>query len=199
MTGSVQTTGEIMALIHCEACGKQVSGQALACPNCGHPIGTRILPPAAPLPPATLSSIGRRFGKFIVGLLALVIAVVVLLFLGVFIWGAANGVAHSDAAAQPAPAPPPPKAEFAVSAVNSNEDCTELGDYCVRALCTYFNKGDGPGAKTVGARLLDHGNVVGTREATLTLLPSNSQTLQFDFKEAELGDEHEYRVECTTQ
>ena len=33
-----------MALINCPECGKQVSNQAIACPNCGYPIQTTVKP-----------------------------------------------------------------------------------------------------------------------------------------------------------
>lgn len=34
-----------MAMIYCPECGKQVSDQAVACPNCGYPIAARFAQP----------------------------------------------------------------------------------------------------------------------------------------------------------
>lgn len=38
-----------MALVSCKECGKQISDQAAACPNCGAPVSGRSQPPAAPV------------------------------------------------------------------------------------------------------------------------------------------------------
>jgi hypothetical protein len=159
-----------MAMMHCVSCGQPVSDQARACPHCGQPI----------------KKAGWSTGaKVAVGVVALIVLAVV-----GFI-GLAVIIALSK------PAAPPPTAHLTVTGATSDESCTALGDYCIRVNCSYSNDGTGPGEKPIGAELIDNDVVVASRNSTLTLLPGKSQTLYWDFKEAELGDEHHYRYRCT--
>lgn len=68
-----------MALISCVECGRQVSDQAEACPNCGHPVKARPVAPA-PLPQAHLSadpgSKGRNTGCALIIVLIVILVVV---------------------------------------------------------------------------------------------------------------------------
>lgn len=68
-----------MALIACVECGRQVSDQAEACPNCGHPVRPRTAPPVS-LPESHLSttpgSKGRNTGCALIILLVVILAVV---------------------------------------------------------------------------------------------------------------------------
>jgi zinc ribbon protein len=165
-----------MPLIHCQACGKQVSDQAVSCPQCGHPIASS---PALSRPPAP----PRRTWVKVIGGLAV---------LGIVILVVANIPGKKEA---PPPAPPP-AAIFVVTDTRSDESCTQLGDYCIKVYCNYQNNGDGPGEKTVSAQLLDEDKVVARRTNQLTLLPGRSQRLEFSFPEAELGDQHHYTYKC---
>ncbi|HFT6977415.1 hypothetical protein I5V28_16145 [Stenotrophomonas maltophilia] len=66
-----------MALIPCVECGREVSDQAGACPNCGHPVKPRC---AAPIPEGHLSanpgSKGRNAAFALVIVLVVVVAVI---------------------------------------------------------------------------------------------------------------------------
>lgn len=99
----------------------------------------------------------------------------------------------------PAADPPalPPVAKFVVLEHSQLDDeCTELGDYCIRVHCTFYNDGNAAGLRPVGAQLLDGTESVAVRESTLTLLPDGRQQLYFDFKEAELDGDHHYASRC---
>jgi hypothetical protein len=163
-----------MPLIYCRACGKEVSDQALSCPHCGQPIAAAG-PPLVAQPPRTFVKVAKGIAWLVV--LGIVILIVV-------------SILTKKAS------PPPPTAVFAVTDNLSDEACTQLGDYCIRVHCTYQNNGDGPGEKRVGAQLLDENKVVAERQSSLTLLPGKSQRLNFDFPEAELGDQHHYTYKC---
>ena len=77
-----------------------------------------------------------------------------------------------------------------------DDECTELGDYCIRVHCTFYNDGNAPGERAVAAQLIDAGESVAIHRSTLTLLPDAHQQLYFDFKEAELDGNHHYTSRC---
>ena len=45
-----------MALVNCRECGKQISDQAAACPNCGAPVSGRSQPATTPVVVTALKS-----------------------------------------------------------------------------------------------------------------------------------------------
>ncbi|TIE21022.1 hypothetical protein DI041_03890 [Stenotrophomonas maltophilia] len=64
-----------MALIACVECGRQVSDQAEACPNCGHPIRAKATPPVVPAyqpKPASKTNTGCALIILLVVILAVV-------------------------------------------------------------------------------------------------------------------------------
>lgn len=61
-----------MALIHCPACGKEVSSTASACPHCGHPMNSQN----------TSSSSNDGGSSFLGG----VIGTIILCFLGILLF-----------------------------------------------------------------------------------------------------------------
>ena len=176
-----------MALMFCTACGKEISDAAPSCPHCGHA-------------PRGVGSSGGRMVKWLL----------------VFAGGAALcfGVLATIGTLYAKPKPPeivdgsggtppalPPKpvaaAKFIVMEHSQRDDeCTELGDYCIRVHCTFYNDGDAAGLRAIGAQLVDGSESVAVRESTLTLLPDSRQQLFFDFKEAELEGDHHYSSRC---
>jgi len=83
---------------------------------------------------------------------------------------------------------PEPAANFVATDVLSDENCTVVGDYCVRVHCTYQNTGDAAGERRVRAQLLseDQSQVIAERYSALTLLPNATQRVTFNFPEASL-------------
>lgn len=68
-----------MALISCVECGRQVSDQAEACPNCGHPVRARVsVPPVLPQDhlASNRGSKGRNTGCAIIIALVVILAIV---------------------------------------------------------------------------------------------------------------------------
>jgi DNA-directed RNA polymerase subunit RPC12/RpoP len=65
-----------MALIKCAECGKEISDQAAACPNCGNPVGMRAV------------TIQRTHKRWKIG----IIIAVVLIFLGLAYLGSNSGL-----------------------------------------------------------------------------------------------------------
>jgi len=122
--------------------------------------------------------------------IGVVLGIVVGLVIAVFILAAVFGDHNST---------PPSAAIFDITASTNDASCTQIGDYCIKAYCTYYNRGNGAGEKTVRAQLLDEDEVVAARESTLTLMPGQSQRLSWNFPEAELDDDqhqHHYQTKC---
>jgi hypothetical protein len=162
-----------MAIIHCVACGHEVSEQAASCPNCGQPIARK-------------SGVGTTFK--VIGIVATILVIIIVIGIA---------VGHNSSSASTTPPPPPKPAPFQVSAQSSRDDeCTQLGDYCVRVHCTYLNAGAIAADETAGAQFFDHGRSIAVRQGTLTLLPGATKEVYFDFPEAELEDGHAYTYQC---
>ncbi|HBY64402.1 MAG TPA: hypothetical protein DEH78_31665 [Solibacterales bacterium] len=96
---------------------------------------------------------------------------------------------------KPEPPPqPPPEARFEIIDRLSDEQCTQLGDYCLQVHCSYQNKGDGAGEQTVAAELMNEEDArVALRSQSLTLMPGATQRVSFRFPEAELEQKYRYR------
>src|SRR5262245_45179540 len=84
-----------MALIRCHECGKEISSLATACPSCGAPPRSAIVPPPLPTQPRPASRAKQLFG----GTIALLTGVVLVLV----IRGVTNQPNHSSVAATPPP------------------------------------------------------------------------------------------------
>jgi predicted nucleic acid-binding Zn ribbon protein len=163
-----------MAIIHCVACGHEVSEQAASCPNCGQPIARK-------------SGAGTTFK--VIGIVATVIVAIIVVLAVI--------AGHNSSSASTTPPAPPKPAPFQISAQSSRDDeCTQLGDYCIRVHCTYVNAGSIAADETAGAQFFDHGQSIAVRQGTLTLLPGASKEVYFDFPEAELEDGHHYTYQC---
>jgi hypothetical protein len=107
-----------------------------------------------------------------------------------------NAVESREGAAKGGPKRVAAAARFVVADVLMDENCTQLGDYCVNAHCTFQNVGNLAGAKRVRAELVtESGGHVATQHSTLTLLPGATQRVTFNFMEATLDGES-YRVKC---
>src|SRR5213082_1440530 len=88
-----------MALIHCYECGKEISSLATACPSCGAPPRSSIVPP--PLP--TQARPTSRAKQFFLGTLALLTGVAL-------VWGI-RGLTHQPNTPSVAASPTPATAE----------------------------------------------------------------------------------------
>ncbi|WP_419806294.1 zinc ribbon domain-containing protein [Terriglobus sp.] len=176
-----------MALMFCPACGKEVSDTAPTCPHCGHVVRDG----------------GSRLGRAVKWLLifgggaALCFAVLALIGSETSSKPPLVGDSGSAVVKIQDPPPPPPAAKFVVLEHSQRDDeCTEVGDYCIRVHCTFYNDGNAAGLRSIGAQLLDGTESVAIRESSLTLLPAGRQQLYFDFKEAELDGNHRYHSQC---
>ena len=180
-----------MALMTCGGCGRDVSSQAVACPNCGHPTqGSRS---GAPGPTITIGKNSHSVRTFLGGLVAMVLVVGLIDALV-----NQNNEGQAVETAEAAKSAPPPLARFVVTDVLMDENCTQIGDYCVSVHCTYQNVGDAAGATRIHADLLGtSGGAVAARESNLTLMPGSSQRVTFNFDEAVL--ERQYRSECRVE
>jgi zinc-ribbon domain len=172
-----------MALRACSECGKDVSDKAAVCPHCGNPLAAAApapAPAAAPTPTPVVVQKNTHPVLTVIGGLA-----VVLIAIG-FI---ANLIDNNAA--------PPPSAHFITTDVLSDENCTQLGDYCIQIHCTYQNTGDAPGERQVHARMvaMDSDTVLGERTSSLTLLPGATQRVTFAFPEATI--DAKARVQCS--
>lgn len=67
-----------MALINCPGCGKEVSENAAACPNCGEPVN------AAPEKPQKVKSEGIFMGTLNVGCMIVLVIIGVIIFAMMF-------------------------------------------------------------------------------------------------------------------
>lgn len=171
-----------MALMLCRECGRQVSSLALNCPHCGAPqsAGSHPQPPPFPMPPPPLALqpqvVTVEKNKYpcltIVG-----VAFLALLALG-FV-----GAMLEDTTAK-----------FAVTDALNDENCTQLGDYCLQVHCVVQNTGKSAGQHLVRAQLFRaDGAKLAEKRQNLTLLPGASQRVTFRFPEAELdSDGHKY-------
>ena len=92
-----------MALIHCYECGKEISSLAAACPSCGAPIGSPIIPPPLPTEARPASRAKKVFG----GTIALLTGVVLVLVI--------RGVTYQPNSPSVAASPTPATAESATS------------------------------------------------------------------------------------
>ena len=163
-----------MALIQCQECKQEISDRATTCPHCGAPQTPRApAPPPPPTPPAGPAAPRSRSGAWLLtGLLALVFGV--------------YAVVQRTRAT-------PPAQKWLVDNVDANESCTQLGEYCIRVRCAVTNGGTAPGIAQVAAELKEDSVAIGTRRGTRSLDVGQQDTLTFDFPEANLGKEHEFR------
>jgi zinc ribbon protein len=176
-----------MSLIQCSECGKNLSDRAAACPNCGQPSH------AVPIP--AVVSVEKNSHPILTFIGGAVVVVGGLAIVGAVMEereGQGPAAAPKVVATQismPAPAVPPPAARFIVTDVLMDENCTEIGDYCVNVHCTYQNVGNAAGARRVSADLeKGNGNSVAVHDSNLTLLTGATQRVTFNFKEAILDD-----------
>lgn len=167
-----------MALTRCKECGKEVSDRAPRCPHCGNPFGS------VPTSGGQTTVIEKNSHPILTFIGAASVIVGVLAVIGLM-----RGSDEAAAAKTPLPRVPAPAAKFVVTDVLMDENCTELGDYCITVHCTFQNSGDAAGMFRVRAKLLQKGSdrVLANRYSDLTLLPAGTQRLDFNFKEAELG------------
>jgi hypothetical protein len=170
-----------MALVQCPECKQQISDQATTCPHCGAPRPGATAPSSQPAPssPAPQSRPARS---------AWPIVLVIVLALGAFLIYRMNRPALERAGVVAS-------ARFAIDNAGANEDCTVLGDYCVRIRCAVTNMGDASGVSQLAADYVEDGKVLATHRATSRMLdPGQHDTLTLDFPEATLASTaHQYR------
>jgi len=164
-----------MALVKCTECGREVSDQAAACPNCGAPVRSAAVPGTGSgvQEPRFPSVSGRRILRLLGVAILLILAVLLVLPLL-----RRAGVV--------------PTARFAVDNVGGNESCSVLGDYCLRVQCAVANTGNGQGSIQVTAEIVpDEGPAVSHR-STRVLNPGQREVISMDFPEAEMGKHYSY-------
>jgi hypothetical protein len=158
-----------MSLVHCTECGQEVSDHAATCPHCGNPLHAAPTAPPAVQPSVVTVKKNSHPVLTIVGgfTVVVVILVVVLAVIG-------------SSKASP---------KFVATDIITDENCTQLTDYCMNVYCTFQNQGSAAGSNRVRAQLLDKssGEVRADHYTDLTLLPNASQRVTFSFPEAELG------------
>src|SRR5215469_14293735 len=102
-----------MALIRCYECGKEISSLAAACPSCGAPLGSTIIPPPLPTQARPASRVKQFFG----GTIALLAGVVLVLVI--------RGVTYQPNAPSVAVSPTPATAESATGSSPSIQAASE--------------------------------------------------------------------------
>lgn len=165
-----------MALRPCADCNKEISEKAPSCPHCGAPQA------AVPSTTAKRQSESSKSSSAFVSGVILVLGVVIIL---VILRGAYPLM--QEAGVAPAP-------RWVVEGVNGTDNCTVLGDYCLRVTCMVRNVGDAVGVVTVVAELLPETGSATNRQTTVRLEPAQERLLEFDFREAEI--EKKYRFGC---
>lgn len=170
-----------MALVQCPECKQEISDQAQSCPHCGAP-RPGVAAPAAPPPPVS-QVVPSRAARG-----AWPIVVVLVLALGAFLVYRMNRPALERAGVVAS-------ARFSIDNAGANEECTVLGDYCVRVRCAVTNIGDASGVSQLAADYVEDSKVIATHRATSRMLdPGQHDTLTLDFPEATLASTaHEYR------
>jgi len=170
-----------MALVQCPECKQEISDQAQACPHCGAP-RQGVAAPAAPPPPVS-QVVSSRPARG-----AWPIVIVLVLALGAFLVYRMNRPALERAGVVAS-------ARFAVDNAGANEDCTVLGDYCMRVRCAVTNIGDASGVSQIAADYVEDSKIIATHRATSRMLdPGQHDTLTLDFPEATLASTaHQYR------
>jgi hypothetical protein len=169
-----------MSLVNCADCGKEVSERASVCIHCGGPI--------VAIPVESRATTSKKTGPkvIILGLL-----VVVLATLTPGMWRAFQPTLQ---AAGMVPAP-----RWVVDNAGGNDDCSVLGDYCVRARCAVTNVGDASGTARIAAELYEgERQLVATRTATRFLTATAQDTLSFDFPEAGMNKNQKFRCLALT-
>jgi hypothetical protein len=153
-----------MSISHCTECGQEVSDHAAACPHCGNPMRGTVTPP----PPVIAVKKNSHPILTVIGGVAIVV-VILLVVLGRV-------------------ASPAKSTKIVATDILTDENCTQLTDYCIDVNCTFQNQGNAAGMSRVRAQLLDKssGRVRADRYSDLTLLPNGTQRVTFSFPEAEL-------------
>ena len=164
-----------MALIECRECKHQISDQAQTCPNCGAPV--RPVPVVTSAVPARPPRGGMLTAVALIGL-------IIVALIAYRLWHPALEKAGIVASAR-----------FAIDNAGGSEECTTLGDYCMRVRCAVTNIGDANGIARVAADYLEENRIVAThRGTTRMLVPGQHDTLTLDFPEATLAStQHQYR------
>jgi hypothetical protein len=171
-----------VALVICAECSKQVSDRASACPNCGAPIVAAV----APAPAAAQSAVQTKGGHGRVT--AIIVAGLVLVALLMMRRGT------SDPLAVVLPTP-----RFTVANAGGSDECTSLGEYCMRTRCAVANEGNAAGVAKVEAHLSSNGQTVATRTSMASLSPGQIDTVSMDFPEAEMGTDYRYSCSLSPQ
>lgn len=138
----------------CPSCAESIQDAAVKCRFCGSEVPTRRERPSYWTP-----------GRVLLGLIGVPGAFLVALLFGGIVFSAA-GVGT----------------EFNVVGTNA-EDCSSLGDFCVRVTCTVTNAGTRAGSAQVELRVDQGAGLVDTEAAFLEA--GESATVSHDFTSAE--------------
>lgn len=160
-----------MALHPCIECRKDISDKASVCPNCG-----------APQPSVNTASLTENKGNSSVVKTVLSLLVI---FISVFIiWKIAAPMLKTTGVM--------PVAKWSVDNIVGNDECTVLGNYCMRVRCAVTNVGDDKGATQVIATIRSNDGIQTTKRSTVILQPNEKNVQVFDFPEAEMNREYKY-------
>ncbi|HEY7501580.1 MAG TPA: hypothetical protein VH740_23865 [Vicinamibacterales bacterium] len=158
----------------CAQCGKQTDRNGSFCSHCGNRLDADpASPPVPPIQvsqqpaaaPVTVAKNTHPILTFIGG------TVVVLIIVGV----AANMLDKNASAVR-----------FVATDVLTDDNCTVMGDYCLRVHCTFQNSGSAAGERNVRAQLISEpdAKIVGDQTSRLTLMENATQRVTFNFPEA---------------
>ena len=170
-----------MALVQCPECKREISDQATSCPQCGAPIKVSSPPAPASGSSGGAGSTWTTKRKIPTPVLA------VFVLLGGYLAFRLYRPQLESAGVLPAP-------RWIVDNARGDEQCSVLGEYCLRVRCAITNAGNAAGIAQVAADLTEDGKVVATHRGTRTLAPGQQDTLVLDFPEAQMSaKEHQYR------
>ena len=164
-----------MALTKCAECGREISDRATACPQCGAPV----------VADTGVSAKQRSETGPLVRAIQGTLVLMAVAITGLLIWPLAKPTLQDAGVV--------PSARWVVENAGGDDTCTQLGDYCMRTRCVVRNVGEAAGAVTVRAELVAAQGTVATRSTTIRQEPGRTDTVRFEFPEAEISKEYKYR------
>src|SRR5258706_15972395 len=148
-----------MSISYCAECGKEGSDHAAACPHCA----TQLQATSTQPPPVVAVKKNSHPILTVIGGVAIVV-VILLVVLG---WLASSAKSTKIVATD----------------ILTDENCTQLTDYCIDVNCTFQNQGNAAGTSRVRAQLLDKASrtVLAYPYSDITLLPNATPRVAFGY------------------